>query len=182
MSAYDNLVKACGDFQFSHTMVTVPTIELREVLQELEALRTGGVTKAASKYSAEFEEAWTIYPTRPGASKAATFKAWTARLKAGATALAMIEGTQKYADFCKAERTEPQFIKQPATFYGPGEHYAADWTSTRRPPGAAGLVAGAGGRWPLPPLNDINQANSDEAVRLLNLPTFDDMRTVDEAR
>jgi hypothetical protein len=180
VNAFETLSTLCTSAPLKTSTVVVNVIDLLEVLHELETFRTSGATKPASKYTAEFEEAWTIYPARPGASKAATFKAWTARLKAGATALEMIEGTQAYADYCKAERTEAAYIKQPATFYGPGEHYAADWTP-RRPPGAAAAVAGAGGRGPRPPLADINQANNDEALRLLAQPNFDDMRTIDES-
>jgi hypothetical protein len=111
--------------------VMVDRLDLIELLAEVDALR-GGASRPASKYSAEFEEAWSLYPSRPGMSKAATFKAWAARLKAGATAQEMIEGTAKYAAFVKAERTEAAYIKQPATFYGPGEHFTADWTPTKR--------------------------------------------------
>jgi hypothetical protein len=82
---------------------------------------------AESKYPAEFEEAWQAYPDRPGRSKGDACKAWRARVKAGAAAEAILAGVQRYAAFCVACRTEPQFIKQPATFFGPGEHYLADW-------------------------------------------------------
>lgn len=123
--------------------VLVDRIDLVELLAELDALRTGGAKKPASKYTAEFEEAWALYPTRPGNSKAAAFKAWAARLKAGATALEMINGTAKYAAYVKAERTETHFIKQAATFYGPGEHFTADWTPRRAIPTAAEMNAEA---------------------------------------
>lgn len=131
MSAFDTLAALVEAAPVKQKIITVDIIDLLEVLEELERFRTGG-GKTGSKYTAEFEAAWAMYPARPGMSKAATFKAWTARLKAGATALAMIEGTQAYADYCRAEGTEAQFIKQPATFYGPGEHYAADWTPSKK--------------------------------------------------
>lgn len=126
MSAYENLQDALDHAQ--NGCVLVRQIDLMEILGEVESLRAGGMTAPASKYTPEFEAAWSAYPSRPGASKAATFKAWKARLKAGATAVQMIEGASAYAAYCKAERTEPQFIKQAATFFGPGEHYASDWT------------------------------------------------------
>lgn len=109
--------------------ITVDRLDLAELLAEFDASHKSA--KSGTKYTAEFEEAWSLYPSRPGMSKAATFKAWAARLKSGATAQKMIEGTAKYAAFVKAERTEACFIKQPATFYGPGEHYTADWTPTK---------------------------------------------------
>lgn len=139
--------------------VLVDRIDLVELLAELDTLRTGSTAKPASKYTAEFEEAWSLYPSRPGNSKAAAFKAWAARLKAGATVVEMMDGTAKYAAYVKAERTEPHFIKQAATFYGPGEHFSADWT-TRRGPAADGGVAGAGRpRGPAP------ETDEDRAAR-----------------
>ena len=148
-NAYDNLALAAASLG---TTVQVQRIDVLELLHELDTLRRGGATKPTTKYTAEFEEAWTLYPSRPGMSKAAAFKAWTARMKAGATALEMIEGTRKYAAYCKAERTEAHFIKQPATFYGPGEHFSADWTPRR-------VVAQS--------LADIQRANSEAAQRAL---------------
>lgn len=125
MSAYETLQDALDTAQ--NGCVLVRQIDLLEILSEVQSLRAGGVTVPASKYTPEFEAAWSAYPARPGASKAATFKAWKARLKSGATVQQMIEGAAAYAAYCKAKGTEPEFIKQPATFYGPGEHYAADW-------------------------------------------------------
>lgn len=80
-----------------------------------------------SEDTVEFELAWQAYPKRPGASKADSLKAWRARRKAGVAADEILAGVQRYAAFCVACRTEGQFIKQPATFFGPGEHYLADW-------------------------------------------------------
>lgn len=116
--------------------IMVDRLDLAELLAAYDATQSKSA-KSGTKYSAEFEEAWALYPSRPGASKAASFKAWAARLKAGATALEMIEGTAKYAAFCKAERTEAAYIKQPATFYGPGEHFTADWTPSKKSAPAA---------------------------------------------
>lgn len=79
-------------------------------------------------YSQEFEQAWAAYPKRPGASKADTFKAWSARIKEGVLIGELMAGVGRYASYCKTLGTDPQFIKQPATFFGPGKHYASDWT------------------------------------------------------
>lgn len=80
------------------------------------------------EYPEEFEECWSLYPRRPGASKAASYKAWAARLKAGATPAEMLLGTRKYAAYVQATRTEARFVLQPTTFYGPGERFSADWS------------------------------------------------------
>lgn len=75
-----------------------------------------------------FEEAWKLYPKRPNQSKADALKAWSARIKAGVTAERMLDGVKRYAAFCTASKTEPQFIKQAATFFGPGLHFDSDYT------------------------------------------------------
>jgi len=86
--------------------------------------------EAKASYSEDFEAAYGLYPSRPGKSKADAYKAWLARLKDGATPMAMTLGVTRYAEYCKACGTEPRFIKQPATFFGPGEFYLADWTAS----------------------------------------------------
>ncbi|EJN06468.1 hypothetical protein [Herbaspirillum sp. YR522] len=95
---------------------------------------------AAEPLDPDFETAWSEYPRRPGASKAASLKAWNARIRAGASAAEMIAGVKRYATYVELERTEPRFIKQPATFFGPDEHYRSDWTARPRasPPGGTG--------------------------------------------
>jgi hypothetical protein len=86
----------------------------------------------------EFIEAWDAYPKRPGASRADTFKAWTARVKEGVLPEVMLAGVRRYAAYVAQSRTEPQYIKQPSTFFGPGKHYDADWTFTDRRPDGRG--------------------------------------------
>jgi len=76
-----------------------------------------------------FEEVWAKYPKRPGMSKADSLKAWKRRIKDGVDPQTILSGVLRYADFCKATVTDPQYIKQPATFLGPGEHYLSDWTA-----------------------------------------------------
>lgn len=143
MSSYETLLCAVSSAQErQHLNMPVNVLDLAEVLAELAALR--GAAPSACKYPAEFEEAWALYPPRVGKNKVATFKQWKARIKAGASVVAMLEGTAKYAAYCKAERTEERFIKQPATFFGPDQHFAADWTVRRALAGASSdLVAAA---------------------------------------
>lgn len=87
-----------------------------------------GKKSGRSDYTDEFEKAWKAYPSRPGASKADSFKAWNARLSSGADPLAITAGVNRYAAYCIAVNVEPQFIKQPSTFFGPSEHYLSDWS------------------------------------------------------
>lgn len=87
----------------------------------------------------EFETAWKAYPKRPGMSKTDSLKAWKARMKAGDLPSSIIQGTLRYASYVTAMGIEPQFIKQPATFFGPGLHFLADWTAMP--------VKASGGAW-----------------------------------
>jgi len=74
-----------------------------------------------------FEHAWAIYPNRPGKNKASSLKAWNARIKAGSTPDEMIDGIKAYAAYCQALKTETQYIKQPATFFGKDLHFLSNW-------------------------------------------------------
>lgn len=84
--------------------------------------------KSNKAYPDDFEAAYSAYPSRPGASKPDAYKAWLARVNAGVESSAMLDGVLRYAAHCVAANVEPKFIKQPSTFFGPGEHYLADWT------------------------------------------------------
>lgn len=86
------------------------------------------------EYSEDFEAAWALYPKRAGGnSKADAYKAWCARVKAGATIEELTSGTQRYADYCEAEsKVGSSFVKQAATFYGPGFHFLEAWTPAPR--------------------------------------------------
>ena len=127
-----------------------PSVHLKsstviEMLDELDRLRAGGAAPAKVKrneYPADFEAVWEVYPARPGYSKKAAHKAWAARLTLGATAAEMLSGAQAYAAYVKAMKIEPVFIKQAATFFGPGEWYACDWT-----PPPASQPKQVGGNW-----------------------------------
>lgn len=90
----------------------------------------------------DFVEAYSLYPSRPGSSKAAALKAWQARLASGVDPQAIIAGVRRYAAFVAQARTEPNFIKMPATFFGPDRHFDSDWAAMAGPappPGQAHL-------------------------------------------
>lgn len=115
--------------------VDVDVAALNALIDEYDALRAQLATKPAKRndYPADFESAWSAYPNRPGANKVSTFKAWSARVKAGAFPADILAGVERYAAYVLAERTEERFIKQPATFMGPDEHFALPWRSSRSP-------------------------------------------------
>jgi hypothetical protein len=108
---------------------TSPADSLNPIPLTLNPSNTLPGKPALSEFPVEFEIAWQEYPKRTGASKADSLKAWKARLKTGADPQEIIAGVRRYAAYCATTNTEPQYIKQPATFFGPGEHYLSDWTA-----------------------------------------------------
>lgn len=79
-------------------------------------------------YPEDFEQAWSAYPDRPGDNKAKAFKAWKARIAEGKSADEILKGVGAYARYVFALKTEPRYIKQAATFFGPDHHYRSKWT------------------------------------------------------
>jgi len=115
------------DLAATRETVHLKSSTVTELLDELDALRAvaGPAKMKRNDYPAAFEEAWQAYPTRPGANKRATFKAWTARIKAGIAAETMLAGARAYAAYIQATG---QHLKLPETFFGPDEHFGSDWT------------------------------------------------------
>jgi uncharacterized protein YdaU (DUF1376 family) len=90
-----------------------------------------------SAYPQEFEEIWDSYPKRPGANKNSTYRAWKARATAGVAPAVMLAGTKRYAAYCSSHKTDPNYIKQPSTFFGPDEHYLLPWAAITAAPSVA---------------------------------------------
>jgi len=82
---------------------------------------------------AQFCSAWEKYPKRPGANRVAALKAWNARLKDGIDPDEMIHGVSRYAAYCTSKNTDGQYIKQPATFFGPDMHFRSEWEDESKP-------------------------------------------------
>lgn len=81
----------------------------------------------------KFMEAKARYPKRPGSSWQTAWKAWQARLKQGCTADEMLKGTIAYKKYCdETDKTGTEYVKMPATFYGPDLHFRADWTPPKK--------------------------------------------------
>jgi uncharacterized protein YdaU (DUF1376 family) len=134
--------RAATEQQHNSTRVEQVSNELKNLgtkeLRNLETKELNSKTETESKPLAAsprvskqddpiFEEAWAAYPKRPNNSKTAALKAWTARVKNGVDPADMILGVKRYAKYCEAMRTEPNFIKQAATFFGPDQHYLNDF-------------------------------------------------------
>lgn len=90
----------------------------------------GYIAGAGAEYPPDFETAWAAYPARPGGNKRDALKAWSARLNTGSSIAEMLAGAQRYKAYVTALKTEPQFIKQPATFFGPARHFDSEWAVT----------------------------------------------------
>lgn len=86
----------------------------------------------AADWAEDFDAVWAAYPRKPGMSRSNTEKAFAARIAEGAVPLDMLAGVQAYAAYVVAMGTEPQFIKSPETFFGPGKHWTSDWTPPAR--------------------------------------------------
>lgn len=86
-------------------------------------------------YSSEFEQFWKSYPKRDGGnSKKGAFKAWKARLRAGAKADDLILSASRYAEHMAIQgRTGTSFVKQASTFLGPDDHWQEVLTSNVHP-------------------------------------------------
>lgn len=92
-----------------------------------------GKNRKAGEYTHEFEAAWADYPKRSGGnSKADAFKAWTARVRAGKSTVAMHAGVRRYAAFVREQGKEgTQWVKQAAVFFGPGLHFEEAWVEQK---------------------------------------------------
>ncbi|QLS18856.1 DNA-binding protein [Klebsiella michiganensis] len=97
-----------------------------------ESLTDAPSEKPKSHYSEEFEQAWREYPKRAGGnSKADAFKAWTARIKSGATVQELTDGVRRYTEYVTAAgKLNTEYVKQASTFFGPSKHYEEPWTIT----------------------------------------------------
>lgn len=81
-----------------------------------------------NKYSCAFEALWAAYPRKK--EKANAYKCYKARLADGFSEDELMTAVKRYADECKARRTEARYIKLGATFLGsntPFQDYLGDY-------------------------------------------------------
>ena len=76
-----------------------------------------------------FSTAWSLYPNRAGGnSRREAERAWFARIKAGVSAIELIEGVQRYAAFCASTgKVGTEYVKQAKAFFGPAGHWRESW-------------------------------------------------------
>lgn len=67
-------------------------------------------------YNVSFEELWKVYPRK--VDKAAAYKQYRARLNSGYTEDELFNAVSNYAEECKKERREENYIKHAKTFLG----------------------------------------------------------------
>ena len=77
-----------------------------------------------------FERFKAAYPNRAGGQGwQDALKAGNARIAEGHTPEQLIEGAQRYARYClNAQKIGTEFVKQAATFLGPGKHFLEPFT------------------------------------------------------
>lgn len=97
-----------------------------------------------------FAEAWDAYPKRRGDNpRLKAVSAWRARLAEGADPQAMLEGTLRYAEFCRLTgKSGTEYVKQASTFYGPQKGFLEAWDAS---PSPGGLPPTTGLRKPADP-------------------------------
>ncbi len=79
----------------------------------------------------EFKKCWGIYPSRAphGNPRKAAFRAYCARTTAGVDHQTMYDGTMRYRRYTEIMCTEPNYIMQGVTFYGPHERFLEEWAT-----------------------------------------------------
>lgn len=82
-----------------------------------------------AKYTDDFLACWKLYPKRAGSNpKLPAYRAFNARKKAGASVKYMMQGTELYAEYCKATGIlGTSFVMNAARFFGPNKEYANLW-------------------------------------------------------
>ena len=86
------------------------------------------VKEKDNTYSCAFEALWSAYPRKK--EKANAYKCYKARLADGFSEDELMTAVKRYADECKARRTEARYIKLGATFLGPStpfQDYLGDY-------------------------------------------------------
>ena len=87
--------------------------------------------KANGQYSypAEFEAAWSEYPSRAGGNpKKAAYRHWRARARNGTDPTELLDGVRRYARYVQATgKAGTEYVQQASTFFGPDEHWAESW-------------------------------------------------------
>jgi hypothetical protein len=85
-----------------------------------------------------FDEAWAVYPKRPGNNRRAAVAAWNARVREGVSPEEMVAGVVAYALYVAATGTGPLHTKMASTFFGPSHFFRDDYSVEPEAPAGAG--------------------------------------------
>ena len=89
----------------------------------------GASGKKLPPFDSLFEEAWAVYPKRPGNNKAEAWTQWLRRVAQGEDPLDLLEAARRYGKWCEKQewRDGRRGILMARTFFGPAKRYADDW-------------------------------------------------------
>jgi hypothetical protein len=92
--------------------------------------------KEADTDTDAFARAWSRYPKRNGTnSRIDAERAWSARIREGASPASLLEGTERYRAYCDARgQTGTEFVMQASRFYGASKHYLEEWQAPNAMP------------------------------------------------
>lgn len=77
----------------------------------------------ASADACLFDQVWQAYPKRQGGNpKQAALAKYKALIRKGYTHDQLMTAVKQYSKLIAQEKTQPQFVKQACTFFGPGGH------------------------------------------------------------
>lgn len=110
---------------FASSPCTAPDTHISDLEEKREEKKRG--EKSREEFSPMFEQAWSLYPKRPGQSKQAAYKAWQARMVEKVDPAYLVERVRAYASYCTLQGTEPAYVLHAATFFGPSKRYEADY-------------------------------------------------------
>jgi hypothetical protein len=120
--------QGCG-----RAVVEVDVVNLLAALDAIDAALAKTVPSAKrNDYPSEFEEVWALYPTERQGAKRAAFKGWAANVKRGVEPAEILLGLRRYLAHAEAIGTETRYLKLAATFFGPDEHFAANYVMPAR--------------------------------------------------
>jgi len=94
-----------------------------------------------------FELAMDQYPKRPGNNRRVAANAWNARVREGVDPQDMLKGVLAYAAYCKANDTDPGYIKLASTFFGPSRFFEDDYEVQAQAPKQGGKPDAAAALW-----------------------------------
>ena len=125
------------------TSTTTTAADAAAELVEDAVMRKKARIETKTEEQPAFVAAWERYPMRAGGnSRKLAHRAFAARVAEGVPLADLIAAVDRYAAFVRATGREgTEYVKQAATFFGPGEHWREGWDVPRLPadrsPGAA---------------------------------------------